>query len=227
MKKIKKNYDEQLIEQITNTLEMLLDKGFVYTYNDLRREYIDENTIRLSWNNHLSGAFNAGNNFLKLEQYKQIINNNSYLCILFDGSLIRVSYTIKNEHIIGHNLLWWPAPYRYSGVSLDDVSPNQLLLDFLEDDKWYDHMEMRSPIRIDYDPRKEVVSPTHPPVHMHIEHMNCRIFIEQPMCFNSFIKLIFNNFYPDCKIYLDRNDYIAFDVDDNYEYIEGLTKIVC
>ena len=63
MKKIKKNYDEQLIEQITNTLEMLLDKGFVYTYNDLRREYIDENTIRLSWNNHLSGAFNAGNNF--------------------------------------------------------------------------------------------------------------------------------------------------------------------
>lgn len=26
MKKIKKNYDEQLIEQITNTLEMLLDK---------------------------------------------------------------------------------------------------------------------------------------------------------------------------------------------------------
>ena len=35
MKKIKKNYDEQLIEQITNTLEMLLDKGFVYTYNDL------------------------------------------------------------------------------------------------------------------------------------------------------------------------------------------------
>ena len=40
MKKIKKNYDEQLIEQITNTLEMLLDKGFVYTYNDLRREYI-------------------------------------------------------------------------------------------------------------------------------------------------------------------------------------------
>ena len=31
MKKIKKNYDEQLIEQITNTLEMLLDKGFVYT----------------------------------------------------------------------------------------------------------------------------------------------------------------------------------------------------
>lgn len=28
---------------------------------------------------------------------------------------------------------------------------------------------------------RNLASPTHPPVHMHIEHMNCRIFIEQPM----------------------------------------------
>ena len=187
MKKGRKNCDEQLIEQISNTLEMLLEKGLLYTYNELKREYLDKNTIRLSWNNHLSGSFNSGDNFLKLEQYKQIINNQSYLCVLFDGSLIRVSYTIKNGCIVGHNLLWWPAPYKYSGVSLDDVPPKQML----------------------------------------IEHMECRIFIEKPMCFNSFIKLIFNNFYPDCKIYLDPNDYISFEVDDNYEYVEGLTKIVC
>lgn len=227
MKKGRKNCDEQLIEQISNTLEMLLEKGLLYTYNELKREYLDKNTIRLSWNNHLSGSFNSGDNFLKLEQYKQIINNQSYLCVLFDGSLIRVSYTIKNGCIVGHNLLWWPAPYKYSGVSLDDVPPKQMLSDFLEDDKWYENIEMRSPVRIDYDPRKEVVSSAHPPVHMHIEHMECRIFIEKPMCFNSFIKLIFNNFYPDCKIYLDPNDYISFEVDDNYEYVEGLTKIVC
>mgnify|MGYP000749646348 FL=1 len=226
MKKGRKNCDEQLIEQISNTLEMLLEKGLLYTYNELKREYLDKNTIRLSWNNHLSGSFNSGDNFLKLEQYKQIINNQSYLCVLFDGSLIRVSYTIKNGCIVGHNLLWWPAPYKYSGVSLDDVPPKQMLSDFLEDDKWYENIEMRSPVRIDYDPRKEVVSSAHPPVHMHIEHMECRIFIEKPMCFNSFIKLICNN-YPDCKIYLDPNDYISFEVDDNYEYVEGLTKIVC
>lgn len=82
MKNGRKKYDEQLVEQITNTLEMLLDKRIVYTYNDLKREYLDKNTIRLSWNNHLSGSFNTGDNFLKLEQYKQIINNQSYLCVL-------------------------------------------------------------------------------------------------------------------------------------------------
>lgn len=227
MKKRKKSYDEQLVEQIANTLEMLMEKGFVYMYNDLKREYLDENTIRLSWNNHLSGAFNAGDSFLKLEQYKKIINNQSYLCILFDGSLIRVSYTIQKGRVVGHNLLWWPAPYKYSDVSLEDVPPTQMLSDFLEDDKWYENIEMRSPVRIDYDPRKEVVTSTHPPVHLHMQHKDCRIFIEKPMCFNSFIKLIFHNFYPHCKIYLDPGDYISFGVEDDYEYAEGGTKIVC
>lgn len=222
-----RTYDEQLVQQISNTLQMLLEKGYLYTYNDLKREYLDKNTIRLSWNNHLPGTFNASDNFLKLEQYRKIINNQSYLCVLFDGSFIRVSYTIQRGQIIGHNLLWWPAPYKYSNVSLDDVSPDQMLSDFLEDDKWYENIEMRSPIRIDYDPRKGVVSPMHPPVHLHIEHKECRMFIEKPMCFNSFIKLIFKNFYPDCSIYLDPHDFISFDVNEEYEYMEGMTKIVC
>lgn len=177
MRRYKKNYEEQLEQQISNTLAMLLGKGLLYTYNDLKREHLDKNTIRLSWNNHLPGSFNAGSSFLRLEQYKQIIDNQSYLCILFDGSLIRVSYTIENGKMIGHNLLWWPAPYKYLNVSLNDVPPDQMLSDFLEDDKWYENMEMRSLIRIDYDPRKEVVSSAHPPVHMHIEHQECRIFI--------------------------------------------------
>lgn len=49
MKKIKKNYDEQLIEQITNTLEMLLDKGFVCivrVHGDIS-EALLEKTVRV------------------------------------------------------------------------------------------------------------------------------------------------------------------------------------
>ena len=37
MKKGRKNCDEQLIEQISNTLEMQLEKGLLYTYNELKR----------------------------------------------------------------------------------------------------------------------------------------------------------------------------------------------
>lgn len=227
MKKRQKSYEEQLEEQIENTLSMLLQKKLLYTYNELKREYLNKNTIRLSWNNHKSGEYNTGDSFLKIEQYQKILENGSYLCILFDGSLIRVSYTIKNDMLIAHNLLWWPAPYKYKGVTLDDVAPAQMISDFLEDKKWYESIEMRSPIRVDYEPKEEIVTAKHPPVHMHLEHKDCRIYVEKPLCFNRFIEYIFKNFYPDCAIYLDENDYINFNTEDEFECPSGMTQIVC
>jgi hypothetical protein len=227
MKKNIRTYDEQLEMQINNTLKMLLDKDYLYLYNPLRKEKIDNNTIRLSWNNHQSGGFNLGDSFLYISQYKEILKNGSYLCILFDGSLIRVSYTIKNNILISHNLLWWPAPYKYKNVTLKDVSPFQIIDDFLEDNEWYKNIEMRSPIRFDYDPREITVKDDHPPVHMHIEHKDCRIFVEKPLCFNSFISYIFKNFYPQCHIYINNDDYIDFKVTNNYKPLPHLTKIIC
>ncbi len=227
MKKGRKTYEEQLEEQIDNTLRMLLQAGLLYTYNELKRDYLDRRTIRLSWNNHRSGDYNAGDSFLKIEQYKKILENGSYLCVLFDGSIIRVSYTICNNILVAHNLLWWPAPYKYENVTLNDVEPVQMISDFLGDEQWYENIEMRSPIRIDYDPREEIVNIKHPPVHMHLEHKDCRIYVEKPLCFNRFIKYIFENFYPNANIYLDNHDYIDFDVDDEFEYLVGMTKIMC
>ena len=227
MKKSIRTYDEQIEMQINNTLDMLLDKGYLYTYNSLRREQVDNNTIRLSWNNHQSGGFNSGDSFLHIAQYKGIIKNGSYLCILFDGSLIRVSYTVKDNILISHNLLWWPAPYKYENVTLEDVPPLQMIDDFLEDNEWYNNIAMRSPIRFDYDPRESAVRDDHPPVHMHIEHKDCRIFVEKPMCFNRFVMYIFKNFYPQCDIYISREDYIDFKVINDYVLLTDLTKIIC
>lgn len=226
MKKNSRTYDEQIEMQINNTLDMLLDKGYLYTYNSLRREQVDNNTIRLSWNNHQSGGFNTGDSFLRISQYERIIKDGSYLCILFDGSLIRVSYTVKNNTLIAHNLLWWPAPYKYENVTLDDVPPVQMIDDFLEDAQWYNSIEMRSPIRIDYDPREAIVRDNHPPVHMHIEHKDCRIFVDKPMCFNRFIKYIFLNFYPQCNIYIDEGDLIDFKIANNNVFFDDLLKII-
>lgn len=227
MKNRRLPYAEQLEMQIYNTLEMLYQREFLYTYNALRKEWLDRDTVRLSWNNHVSGSFNTGDYFLRIRQYRQIIENKSYLCILFDGSLIRVSYTIQKDILTAHSLLWWPAPYKYKNVSLDDVEPVQMLSDFLSDKEWYENIEMRSPIRIDYDPKAENTSLRHPPVHMHFEHKDCRIFVNRPLCFNRFIKYIFENFYPHCPIYLDENDYIEFMLEDPIEDAEGITKLMC
>ena len=227
MKNTKIPYFQQIENQISNTLAALYEKRIVYYYLSLKHEPLSKDILRLSWNNHISGTLNTNDYFLSLEQYKFIIDNNSYLCILYDGSLIRVSYTFDKDTLIGQNLLWWPAPYSYKKTTLNDVTPQQLIQDFLDDQLWHENIKMRSPIRIDYDPDDKVVSPNHPAAHLHMQHKDCRINVEKPMCFNRFMKFILGNYYPFLSFYFDDRDNIHFNLGTK-NYIESTnTKIIC
>ena len=75
---------------------------------------------------------------------------------------------------------------------------------------------MRSPLRFDFDPSN--TSELHPATHVHMQHADCRISAKRPICFNTFIKFVFKNFYPNCcPSILDdlkRLNYSGFDIFD-------------
>ena len=201
----------QIREQIESTLKALSDSEIIYNYNVLRKTQLSINRERLSWVNHKTGKFNTNSEFLKLNQYRQILMNNSYLCIIYDGSIIRVSYTFENNVLIGHNLLWWPAPYNYKGIiSLDEISPHELIDEFLAEKEWYKSLDMRTPIRVDYDPIEGVVSEKHPPTHLHMQHGECRMYVDGPLCFNRFMKFILTNYYANIAFEFNSRDNIIF-----------------
>ena len=54
--------------------------------------------------------------------------------------------------------------------------------------------------------------------HVHMQHADCRISAKRPICFNTFIKFVFKNFYPNCcPSILDdlkRLNYSGFDIFD-------------
>ncbi len=211
MKKQQILYINQIENQINNTLDALNSKRILYTYNYIYKENNGDDKWKLSWNNHESGKFNTGKYFLKLEQYKKILENNSYLCILYDGSIIRVSYTFQNNILIGHNLLWWPVPYSYSNITTEDISPYKLMEEFLSDSQWHEVIKMRSPVRVDFDPSSTVVNKV---------HEDCRMYVEEPLCFNRFINFILKNYYPNISFYIDKQDYINFKIHNNFDSIE-------
>ncbi|AFM42753.1 hypothetical protein Desaci_3875 [Desulfosporosinus acidiphilus SJ4] len=215
MKKQRNSSVNQIETQINTTLDALNSRKLLYTFNYIYKKERENNKWILSWSNHESGKFNTGEYFLKLEQYKKIIRNNSYLCILYDGSLIRVSYTFQNNILLGHNLLWWPAPYAYPNVTIDDFSPSELMEEFLNDLTWHEVLNMRSPVRIDFDPK--VASEIHPATHIHMQHKDCRMYVEKPLCFNRFINFILKNNYPNLRFDFDDYDYIYFELPSNLE----------
>ena len=144
--------------------------------------------------NHVGGRLNCGKNFSTLDQYEYILRNNSYTLTLFDGSIIRISFKFKDNILISSSQLWWPSPFDNI-----DIDPELELIDYYEiyksDKEWFKNIKMRSPVRIDYDSTNN--TEIHPASHMHTQHHECRIKVNKPLCFNTFISFVFKNFYPD------------------------------
>lgn len=214
----KQDYIKKLEEQINNTLYALSIKRIIYTYLPINKKQNSNNEIIISWNNHEPGKFNTGKKFLQLEQYEKILKNNSYTCILYDGSIIRLSYKFKNNNLIGHNLLWWPAPYFYEGISIDEISPYDLFDEFIGEKDWHNILRMRSPVRIDFAP--EQTSEIHSATHIHMQNENCRMVIDEPICFNRFIKFILDNYYPEIDFFFDESDNIKFEYENDFNNIQ-------
>ncbi len=50
------------------------------------------------------------NEFSSLSEYISLLLRSQYTLVLFDGSLIQISYTIERNEIVGHRLCWYPSP---------------------------------------------------------------------------------------------------------------------
>ena len=184
-----------LYTDMNNSLKLLLDNNLICYYNVIKISSSDLYE-ELFWQNHISERKNCERHFNSLEQYFFFLENSSYNCILFDGSIIRCSYrfSTKNKSLESHNLTWWPSPISkditeifQSGYNLSDYIKEHL------ENNPYKNINMRTPIRFDYDIKN--VSDNHPKSHMHMQNSECRIFVDRPLCFNKFIKFIFKNFY--------------------------------
>lgn len=205
--KFKNVYDE-----INNTLKLLLENNLVYYYNAIKVSNNDTYE-ELFWQNHIPERKNCEKHFNSLEQYFFFLEQNSYNCILFDGSIVRFSYKflIKNKSLESHNLTWWPSPI------CEDISEavrygydlSSFIKEYLENNL-YKNISMRTPIRFDYDITN--VSDSHPKSHLHMQNSECRIFVDRPLCFNKFIKFIFKNFY--------NKRYIQYDFWENLDELK-------
>lgn len=178
-----------------NTLKLLQDNNLICYYNAIKI-IKDDLHEELFWQNHIPERKNCEKHFNSLEQYFFFLENSSYSCILFDGSIIRCSYkfSTKSKSLESHNLTWWPSPIcnDISEIFQSDFNLSEYIKEHIENNP-YKNITMRTPIRFDYDITN--VSDNHPKSHIHMQNSECRIFVDRPLCFNKFVKFIFKNFY--------------------------------
>ena len=115
------------VTQINSTMVMMRDELLSAWYNLVPPVDDTDRRCQITWNNHVPGVLAGSGGFTKLEQYLHILETNSYHCLLFDGSIIRVNYVFEDDLLLEQNLLWWPSPYDYSELLESGYPPAEIV----------------------------------------------------------------------------------------------------
>ena len=213
MKNRRRNYiAEETVRQINSTLDMLLEEKLAYNVNRVPK--VDRTKIEctVTWNNHIPARENSGKSFTSIKQYEYILKNNSYHCLMYDGSLVRANFCFNDGVLISENLLWCPSPFSENADLLGIFTPHDLLEDIYGDKEWYKKINMRTPIRFDFDSKKH--ENNHTAAHAHFQHHDTHVDVIKPICFNRFIEFIFQTCYPSKTIRFAKEDYIEYRINE-------------
>ena len=188
-------YVECTREQIINTLQIISELGLSRIIKNPKLSQ-DGYYSTITWENHVNGRHNSGKAFTTINQYVSIYETGAYHCILFDGSILRVFFRFNKNILEEESLLFWPAPITIPEDDIYELGMREAMNTYISlQDSMTTKLKMRSPIRLDYDSTRSGFE--HPSTHLHIQHEECRMSVNRPCCFGTFIKLIFKNFYPD------------------------------
>lgn len=181
-----------VFDAIANAFELLKNSNLIYYYN-LPQIDIALEEVRITWPNHAPGRQNAPREFTRINYFLHILRARSFSAILFDGSIIRISYKFYKESLVEYNFLWWPSPFCLDFDETQDLTMDELVESHIDSNSWSENIQMRSPIRFDYDCARD--EDFHPASHVHMQDPDCRMRVSHPICLNTFLKFIFCNFY--------------------------------
>jgi hypothetical protein len=188
------NQVQNLKDQIENTLLTLFNEDLVRVKKNVSHQ-ITGHKCKLTWDNHKPGRYNSGQAFTTLNQYIKIYDTGAYHAILHDGSIIRACFNFYKNMLLEESLLFWPSPIDIPEEIIDEYGIYDAIVRYFVSDKINNFLKMRTPVRLDFNHVNNTTS--HPATHLHIQHRDCRISVREPCCFNTFVKFIFKNFYPD------------------------------
>ncbi|HUF97152.1 MAG TPA: DUF2290 domain-containing protein [Ilumatobacter sp.] len=179
-----------LHDEVTNVLDYLLESELALFVNKISMKQ-----GRVSWHAYDSRVpFLQTNQHHTLAQFSQWVAAGHYSCILFDGSLLQLTYDMIGSEVSGHRLAYIPCPMVVDLELLRD-EPLADVMEMYSDD--VSSFALRTPIRFDFDP--SAAKQGHPAAHMTLNSIDCRIACVAPMHVGRFVDFVFRNFYPDLR----------------------------
>jgi hypothetical protein len=136
-------------------------------------------------------------------EYRAILRNGEYTCILRDGAVIQITYALKGNRLLKHRFCWIPAPVVVDPKDVKETDLAELIdqglleagLHVLDDDEAGDDLLLVAPVRFDYDP--DAHEEDHAACHLTFNRSSCRVPVFGPLSLGHFVRFVFRHFYPD------------------------------
>lgn len=183
---------KQIATQIRNLLRSLVDAEIAVVIQPVAEEKVMGRT-RVTWSPpaFLKRAL-VTSKFATVEEYSSFIEDALYSAILYDGSLLQISYDFVGPDLVGHRLCYYPCPFDID-QELIQSEPIGDVIEYYRASKDV-VVNLRSPCRFDYDLANVAVG--HAAVHLHVISPNCRWPVTHPITVGDFVRFVFRRFYP-------------------------------
>lgn len=126
-------------------------------------------------------------------EYLDWVEHAAYSAMLFDGSLLQLTFDVEGGELVGHRLAYVPCPF--------NLDPTLLLTEPMVDllrlyaGQTTTEVRIRTTVRFDFDPANQALG--HPASHVSFNFSHCRIACATALSLGHFIAFIFYNFYPE------------------------------
>lgn len=173
---------------------LLLGEGFALGAKQHYVSAVSANEKEVSWCRAVGGPIYI-NNPSTINDYLNILERGDYSFIMSDGGVVQLSYSFSGNVISKHRLAYVPCPFDVLGQLPDAYDGG--IVDYIREVCLEDVAEkvlLQSVVRFDFDPPR--AGPMHPASHMTFNRSECRIPLRSSLCFGSFMRFIFEHFYP-------------------------------
>jgi hypothetical protein len=183
---------ESLCKRITQFGFTLLETDFALDARQHRVDKLSRTEKSLTWVRDTGSSLMTGS---LIADYLSLLERQEYSYLMSDGGVIQIAYVFDRSNIGRHRLAYYPCPFQIEPRELQMFGGG--ILDFISDaflPKLEGNLLLRSPMRFDYAP--DAAADFHPASHLTLNTATCRIPVRSPLQFDTFIKFVFDNFYP-------------------------------
>jgi hypothetical protein len=178
-----------ILDEIDNLLTYLAQSEIALHVNPVVNQQ-----GRVSWvGPSILGMFLNTREHTSIMNYRAWLSTGAYSALLFDGSLLQLTYDFEGRELVAHRLAWVPCPFRIDLELLLVESPIEVVELYAEGAA--NDVLLRTTIRFDYDALR--ARRNHPAAHLSINSAECRIACAAPLRLGHFVDFVFRHFYPD------------------------------